>query len=155
MKFKELRERAKMRQAELGTEVGVGQTTVSAWESGRFEPRAGEIKKIARAGRFGRGSRGLFYGKGGIKNDASGIFEGKRAAARARRAKDRRIAAGDREVRPRTQSVCVDDVEGRRGDDGARCADEGDRHHPCAASGDGRFGRQRQVGITRKAGNEK
>lgn len=48
MKFKELRERAKMRQAELGTEVGVGQTTVSAWESGRFEPRAREIKKIAR-----------------------------------------------------------------------------------------------------------
>lgn len=37
-----------MKQAELGTEVGVGQTTVSAWESGRFEPRAGEIKKIAR-----------------------------------------------------------------------------------------------------------
>lgn len=43
----ELRREAGMNQRELGRELGVGQTTISAWETGRNEPDYASLHKMA------------------------------------------------------------------------------------------------------------
>ena len=43
----ELRREAGMNQRELGKELGVGQTTISAWETGRNEPDYASLHKMA------------------------------------------------------------------------------------------------------------
>ncbi len=44
---KELRERLKMTQVELATEVGVDQSTVSLWETSNTTPRGPALKLLA------------------------------------------------------------------------------------------------------------
>ena len=43
----ELRREAGMNQRELGQKLGVGQTTISAWETGRNEPDYASLRKMA------------------------------------------------------------------------------------------------------------
>lgn len=47
-RIKVIRKEAGLSQRELGNELGVAQTTVSAWESGRNEPDYESIRKMAR-----------------------------------------------------------------------------------------------------------
>ena len=44
----ELRREAGMNQRELGRELGVGQTTISAWETGKNEPDNESMHKMAK-----------------------------------------------------------------------------------------------------------
>ena len=46
-KFRDLRKEKKLSQNELGKSIGVSQTTVTAWETGRAEPASTYIKKLA------------------------------------------------------------------------------------------------------------
>lgn len=45
--IRELRKNKKMSQSELGKFVGVSQTTVTAWETGRAEPSSTYVSKLA------------------------------------------------------------------------------------------------------------
>ncbi|MEZ5971670.1 MAG: helix-turn-helix domain-containing protein [Hyphomonadaceae bacterium] len=47
--IRRFREKAGRSQAWLGQKVGVGQTTVSSWESGRTEPSRSDTRKVAQA----------------------------------------------------------------------------------------------------------
>ncbi len=47
--IRRFREKAGRSQAWLGEQVGVGQTTVSSWESGRTEPSRSDTRKVAQA----------------------------------------------------------------------------------------------------------
>lgn len=47
-RIKELRQQHHMTQEELGIHLGVGQTTVSAWELGRNEPKGEHLYWMAR-----------------------------------------------------------------------------------------------------------
>lgn len=46
-KIRDLRKEKKLSQNELGKSIGVSQTTVTAWETGRAEPASTYIKKLA------------------------------------------------------------------------------------------------------------
>ncbi|WP_404387564.1 helix-turn-helix domain-containing protein [Ligilactobacillus animalis] len=46
-KIRDLRKEKKLSQSELGKLIGVSQTTVTAWETGRAEPASTYIKKLA------------------------------------------------------------------------------------------------------------
>lgn len=46
-KIKELREKRKLTQKELGDMLGVDRTTVAKWESGENQPRAGVLLTLA------------------------------------------------------------------------------------------------------------
>lgn len=46
-KIKELRKSKKLSQAEFGKRIGVSQTTVTAWETGRAEPTSSYIASVA------------------------------------------------------------------------------------------------------------
>ena len=48
-RIKTLREQHGMKQRELAKELGVSQNTLSTWETGRYEPDAEMLKKIAYA----------------------------------------------------------------------------------------------------------
>ena len=47
--IRRLREKAGRSQTWLGEKVGVGQTTISSWESGRTEPSRSDTRKVAQA----------------------------------------------------------------------------------------------------------
>jgi NAD+ synthase (glutamine-hydrolysing) len=47
--IRRLREQAGRSQAWLGEQIGVGQTTISSWESGRTEPSRSDTRKVAQA----------------------------------------------------------------------------------------------------------
>ena len=46
-RIKDLRKGKKMSQSDLGKIIGVSQTTVTAWETGRAEPSSAYISKLA------------------------------------------------------------------------------------------------------------
>jgi len=46
-RIKILREQHGMKQRELAEELGISQNTLSTWETGRYEPDTGMLKKIA------------------------------------------------------------------------------------------------------------
>lgn len=46
-KIRDLRKEKRISQNELGKSIGVSQTTVTAWETGRAEPASTYIKKLA------------------------------------------------------------------------------------------------------------
>ncbi|MCI5941475.1 MAG: helix-turn-helix domain-containing protein [Ligilactobacillus animalis] len=46
-RIKDLRKSKKMSQSDLGKMIGVSQTTVTAWETGRAEPASAYISKLA------------------------------------------------------------------------------------------------------------
>lgn len=46
--IKELRERNGMTQRDLASRIDVTTTTISAWERGMYEPRASQLRELAR-----------------------------------------------------------------------------------------------------------
>jgi len=46
-RIKDLRKNKRMSQSDLGKMIGVSQTTVTAWETGRAEPASAYISKLA------------------------------------------------------------------------------------------------------------
>lgn len=48
MTIRELRERAGLTQLELANRLGVTPATVYTWERGKFDPRASQLRKLAR-----------------------------------------------------------------------------------------------------------
>lgn len=48
MKFKVLREKANLTQAQIAEALSIGQSTVSMWESGENLPRADKLPQLAR-----------------------------------------------------------------------------------------------------------
>ena len=48
MKFKVLREKANLTQAQIAEALNIGQSTVSMWESGENLPRADKLPQLAR-----------------------------------------------------------------------------------------------------------
>ena len=57
--IRELREERGWSQFELAVRVGVTPTAVSAWERGAYEPRAGQLRKMALA--FGVSMDGIDF----------------------------------------------------------------------------------------------
>ena len=49
MRLRELRKKEGITQAELSEKIGVHENTIRRWESGDFEPRASELKKLCDA----------------------------------------------------------------------------------------------------------
>lgn len=47
LKIRELRKERRISQAEFGKIIGVSQTTVTAWETGRAEPASSYVAKLA------------------------------------------------------------------------------------------------------------
>ena len=48
MRFKVLREKANLTQAQIAEALNIGQSTVSMWESGENLPRADKLPQLAR-----------------------------------------------------------------------------------------------------------
>lgn len=70
-----LRKEQGMNQKELGMKLGVGQTTVSAWETGKNEPDAESLHKMARLFRVSIGyltgyEHGMYRGLSGEEYEA-------------------------------------------------------------------------------------
>ncbi len=106
-----LRREAGLNQKELGQKLGVGQTTVSAWETGKNEPDHESLHKMAQ----------MFYVSlgylAGYEEDTSGrrgLSENEHAAIveEARRQKERRKDEAEAErIRQMEQGVTDEEIE--------------------------------------------